>query len=100
MTAESGAGVDAPEGWGTDDPPVDAGSPTSGSSILDPPGIVVSSWAVTPRDRGSDMSCRVSPGACSATALGEVLPAHTLLEPYECSWCTCFGRYLEKHNLF
>ena len=68
MTAESGAGVDAPEGWGTDDPPVDAGLLTSGSSILDPSGVVVSSWAVTPRDRGSDTWCRVSPGACSETA--------------------------------
>ena len=70
MTAESGAGVDAPEGWGTNDPPVDAGLPTSGSSILDPPGIVVGSWPMTPRDKGSDASCRVSPGAGSVTAPG------------------------------
>ena len=70
MTAESGAGVDAPEGWGTNDPPVDAGSPTSGSSIPDLPGVVVSLWAMIPRDRGSDTSCWVSPGACSAMAPG------------------------------
>ena len=70
MTAESRAGVDAPEGWGTNDPPVDAGSPTSGSSIPDPLGVVVGLWTITPCDKGSDVSCRVSPGACSAMAPG------------------------------